>query len=84
MPLERNTFNPRSGVHCKKKLLTMKKKVGDRIHVEIPDASKIDREVFSKTPLNIDGTIIEDLGINWLVQLDISIGGKKYEVSISK
>ena len=60
------------------------KKVGDRIQVNIPDASKIDPEVFSRTPLNIGGTIVEDLGDNWLVRLDTSAGGKSYDVPIAK
>ena len=60
------------------------KKVGDRIQVDIPDASQIDAKAFSKTPLSIGGTIIQDLGNNWLVRLDISIAGKQYEVPIAK
>ena len=59
-------------------------KVGKRIPVHIKDASKIDPEVFSKIPLRIDGTIIKDLGKMWLVRLDATIAGKKYDIEIEK
>ncbi|MEQ8551840.1 MAG: hypothetical protein RIC06_02155 [Cyclobacteriaceae bacterium] len=44
----------------------------------------IDPEVFSKIPLRIDGTIIKDLGKMWLVRLDATIAGKKYDIEIEK
>ncbi|MEQ8882677.1 MAG: hypothetical protein RLO12_11480 [Fulvivirga sp.] len=59
-------------------------KIGDRIHVHIEDASTIDPQVFSQSPLKIDGTIIEDLGSKWLVRLDIKIGDKTYQVPVKK
>ncbi len=51
--------------------------VGDRVTVTISDAilsGTID--IARGSSMSVPGKIIQDLGTNWLIQLDISVDGK--------